>query len=338
MNRASLVDRNLDQRVANFDTRIESGFAGLVRAAQSVKYFATDRIEDLDSAITNRVAGIDRRVEAFVIETNGGVPHHAGQRASAAPPWVATTLTLVLGTLGAATGAAALNADPGPVNVDRTVQIDASAAHQAVQQYLGIRDSFIAAAASRTRQISSLQADIAAAQEQASRTTLPGTEIVDVANNYGGVPYVRGGTSPRGFDCSGYTQYVYRQLGVKLPRTAAQQAAWADKVSASDRQVGDLMFWHGSGGVYHVGIYAGDGLMWDSPYPGRRVGKKGIWGNPTYGRAPASALNGAAIEEIAAKTAELQALQDSAPSLSITIDPQNTLPAADYVAPAQAVK
>ena len=336
MNSASLVDRNLDQRVAKIDTRIDSGFAGLVRAAQSVTYFATDRMDDLDGALTNRVATIDRRVEAFVIETNGGAPNHAGRRASSAPPWVATTLTLVLGTLGAATGAAALNADLGPVEVDRTVSIEASAAHQAVQQYLGIRDSFTAAAASRTRKISGLQADIAAAQKQATRTSLPGSDIVDVANNYGGVPYVRGGTTPRGFDCSGYTQYVFRQLGIHTPRTAAAQSAWATDVAKGDRKVGDLMFWHGGGGVYHVGIYAGNGMMWDSPYPGRRVGKKSIWGSPTYGRPPSSALNGAAIAEIAAKTAELENLQNSGPKLSIKIDPKNTLQTPKYEAPAQA--
>ena len=338
MNATSLVDRNLDQGIAKFDTRLDAGFAGLVRAAQGVSYFASDLINDLDGSLANRVAGFDRRIEAFVIETQGPAPIHAGQRASSAPPWVATTLTLVLGTLGAATGAAALNAEPVPVAIDKTVKIEASAAHQAVQQYLGIRESFAATQASRSRQIASLKSEIAAAKIRANKVSLPGSEIIDVANNYGGVPYVRGGTSPKGFDCSGYTSFVYGQLGISLPRTAAEQAAWATPISSTHRKVGDLMFWGHGNGVYHVGIYAGDGMMWDSPYPGRRVGKVSIWGNPSYGRVPSAVLNGAAVAEIVAKTAELADLQAAAPSLSIKIDAANTLPEFKYVAPPQAVQ
>ena len=162
-----------------------------------------------------------------------------------------------------------------------------------------------------------------------TNTSLDGSSIIDVADNLGGVPYVRGGTTPRGFDCSGYTSYVFAQLGVDLPRTSAQQAAWADKVSYEDRQVGDLMFWSGRGGVHHVAIYAGDGMMWDSPRPGRRVGKTSIWGNPFYGRVPVEAINAAALEEIAEKTAALEEVKAQAPQLEITIDPQNLLPSSE---------
>ncbi len=87
------------------------------------------------------------------------------------------------------------------------------------------------------------------------------------------------------------------------------------------------MFWQG-GGINHVAIYAGDGLMWDSPRPGRRVGKISIWGNPTYGRVPVEAINAAALEDIAAKTAALEEVKAQAPQLEITIDPQNLLQSA----------
>ena len=86
------------------------------------------------------------------------------------------------------------------------------------------------------------------------------------------------------------------------------------------------MFWHGNGGVYHVAIYAGDGKMWDAPYPGRSVSKKGIWGSPTYGRPPAKAINGSALAEIAEKTALLEEAQNDVPSLEINITDRNTLP------------
>ena len=153
---------------------------------------------------------------------------------------------------------------------------------------------------------------------------LDGATILKVAAKYVGTPYVFGGETPRGFDCSGYTSYVFRQLGVELPRTSQAQKAFADTISPEDRQVGDLMFWQG-GGINHVAIYAGDGLMWDSPRPGRRVGKVGIWGNPTYGRVPVEAVNAAALEDIAEKTAALEEVKAQAPQLEITIDPQNLL-------------
>jgi peptidoglycan DL-endopeptidase CwlO len=69
-----------------------------------------------------------------------------------------------------------------------------------------------------------LEQEIAAAQARMTNTSLDGAAIIEIADNYGGVPYVRGGTTPKGFDCSGYTSYVFRQLGVELPRTSAQQA------------------------------------------------------------------------------------------------------------------
>jgi len=108
---------------------------------------------------------------------------------------------------------------------------------------------------------------------------------------------------------------------VSLPRTSGEQAAWADRVADSDRQVGDLMFWSDRGGVHHVAIYAGDGLMWDSPRPGRRVGKISIWGDPFYGRIPAAAVNSDAIAEVADKTAELEEVIADVPRLEITVDP-----------------
>jgi len=69
--------------------------------------------------------------------------------------------------------------------------------------------------------------------------------------------------------------------------------------------------------------------MWDSPRPGRRVGKVGIWGNPTYGRVPVEAVNASAAKELAEKTAALEEVKASAPQLEITINPENLLPTSD---------
>ena len=267
---------------------------------------------------------IDTRVDSFIEQTHGQ-SQGSTNRPTSSLPWAATSLTLVLGTLGAATGASVVNASSVPAEVDTTVQIEASAAKDAVTQYLSVRDSFQALQASRSRSIQTLETEIAAAEARMSRTSLDGKSIIDIADNYSGVPYVRGGTTPKGFDCSGYTSYVFAQLGVDLPRTSQAQKAWADPVSFEDRQVGDLMFWQG-GGIKHVAIYAGDGKMWDSPRPGRRVGKTAIWGSPTYGRVPSEAINASTMEEIATKKAELKKIKASEPKLNITINPNFILP------------
>jgi cell wall-associated NlpC family hydrolase len=78
-----------------------------------------------------------------------------------------------------------------------------------------------------------------------------------------GTPYRWGGTSPSsGFDCSGFTRYVYNSLGVDLPRTSSQQFTEGTKVSMDEMQPGDLIFFDtGSGSISHVGIYMGNGKM-----------------------------------------------------------------------------
>jgi cell wall-associated NlpC family hydrolase len=322
-NRVATADAKLEASVASFDARVAIGVKTLVAAATGVSNFVIDHVEDADNAITNRMSSLDARADRMIDLMNGQPGRHASQpRASL--PWAATSLTLVLGTLGAATGASVVNAST-VTEIDTTVKIEATAAKDAVTQYLSVRDSFQALQASRSRTIQTLEQEIAAAQARMTNTSLDGASIIDIADNYGGTPYVRGGTTPKGFDCSGYTSYVFRQLGVELPRTSQAQKAFADPVSFEDRQVGDLMFWH-YGGLKHVAIYAGDGMMWDSPRPGRRVGKVSIWGTPNYGRVPVEAINAAALEEIAEKTAALEEVKAQAPQLEITIDPQNLLP------------
>ncbi|NHN55610.1 C40 family peptidase [Calidifontibacter sp. DB0510] len=100
---------------------------------------------------------------------------------------------------------------------------------------------------------------------------------------YLGVPYVYGGTTPAGFDCSGLIQYVYRQAGISVPRTATAQYYAATKVSTP--QPGDLVFFGSSSYVSHIGIYAGNGRMIAAPYPGQAVRLQQIWETPIgYGR------------------------------------------------------
>jgi cell wall-associated NlpC family hydrolase len=78
-----------------------------------------------------------------------------------------------------------------------------------------------------------------------------------------GSPYKSGGTTARGFDCSGFTSYIFDKMGIDLPRTSSSQAQAGTKVAKSDLQPGDLVFFDTIGGnnssVSHVGIYIGDG-------------------------------------------------------------------------------
>lgn len=106
--------------------------------------------------------------------------------------------------------------------------------------------------------------------------------VLAIAAQYEGLMYSYGGTSPStGFDCSGFTQYVFSKVGISLPRTAEDQRQASTRVSSP--QLGDLVFFGSP--AYHVGIYAGNGKMWDSPRTGEAVALRSIWtSNVTYGR------------------------------------------------------
>jgi len=91
-------------------------------------------------------------------------------------------------------------------------------------------------------------------------------KLIAVAKQYLGVPYVWGGTTPSGFDCSGFTSYVYRAVGISLPRVSRAQQNVGTRISPSQVQPGDLVFMGNP--AYHVGIYIGGGKYIHAPHTG----------------------------------------------------------------------
>lgn len=113
-----------------------------------------------------------------------------------------------------------------------------------------------------------------------------GVKAVTVAASYAGVKYRLGGTSPTtGFDCSGYTKYVFAKIGKTIPRVAQDQYNASTKIYTQYARAGDLVFFFSGSRVYHVAIYAGNGYIWHAPKPGGAVSKVKLWTSAVkYGR------------------------------------------------------
>ena len=108
-------------------------------------------------------------------------------------------------------------------------------------------------------------------QQQVVSTSADGAAIAAYAQSFIGTPYVWGGSTPSGFDCSGLTQYVYAHFGKQIGRnTIAQESAGAH-IPVSQAQVGDLLFWGTPGSTYHVAIYLGGNSFVAAPEPGQSV-------------------------------------------------------------------
>ena len=108
--------------------------------------------------------------------------------------------------------------------------------------------------------------------------------ISNTAYSFLGSPYVYGGTSPSGFDCSGFVQYVYARNGLKVGRSATDQLYNGYEVSYKNARVGDIIVWgYGTNSITHTAIYVGNGLMIhaSNPRDGVVVNKVDNWGSYT---------------------------------------------------------
>jgi peptidoglycan DL-endopeptidase CwlO len=162
-----------------------------------------------------------------------------------------------------------------------------SSIHQLQVQEARHEAALRAAAEARLRAIAAAAAAAAASQAESSPVpTIPSIlgngsghpQAARIALQYLGVPYVWGGASPSGFDCSGLVMYVYAQLGISLPHYTVSQWDVTDPISSSQMEPGDLVFFDHLG---HVGIYIGGGQFVDAPHTGSvvRIDSLAGWGS-----------------------------------------------------------
>ncbi|MFC5369669.1 NlpC/P60 family protein [Arcanobacterium bovis] len=125
----------------------------------------------------------------------------------------------------------------------------------------------------------------AAAAAAAQRPSAPpsdgstGSSLINYARRFSGVPYVWGGSTPSGWDCSGFVSFVFRHFGYSIPHSSARIFATygAYEVSPSQARPGDILYWPG-----HVGIYTGRGMHIAAHDPSRGTSEAPIWGRPVY--------------------------------------------------------
>ncbi|GAC1318590.1 MAG: hypothetical protein NVSMB22_00610 [Chloroflexota bacterium] len=105
----------------------------------------------------------------------------------------------------------------------------------------------------------------------AVRGSVNGDDVVRVARRFLGVPYRLGGDGPKAFDCSGFVRYIFSEYGIRLPRTAHEQAASGYAPYPGDLRSGDLLFFYGGQGAQHIAVYVGGDTIIHASSTGRRV-------------------------------------------------------------------
>jgi cell wall-associated NlpC family hydrolase len=160
-----------------------------------------------------------------------------------------------------------------------------------VQAALGQRQSMLRGVKAQIAALTAQQAQAALHVAQSAGVVAPpsgpistnDTNVVTFAESFvGKVPYVYGGSTPAGFDCSGFTMYVYSHFGVGLPHNAAAQQSGTQSVPIGQEQPGDLVFFGSP--AYHVGIYVGGGSMVNAPHTGAMVSYGSVAGASGFGR------------------------------------------------------
>ena len=245
----------------------------------------------LSSSTTGNAAALGRRT-AIVAASSGLLMSLMGAApASAAPAATDATLsTFDVDTLTAQASAALVTAPAVTVATDASwtveqtsITVTPAPEPEPEPEPEPVRASTTTRSAERTAVASSTtstETETATPAASAVPASANGSAIIDAASRYVGVPYVYGGSTPSGFDCSGFTSYVFAQVGISLPRTSGAQRSAGTVVSRADAQPGDLIFSPG-----HIAIYAGGNTQIDAPRPGKTIQFRDIWqSNPTFVR------------------------------------------------------
>ncbi|GAA4629075.1 C40 family peptidase [Cellulomonas oligotrophica] len=239
-------------------------------------------LTDLAHAASEQMGTAGRRTA--VVASSGlmitmmAIPSNAATQASG-------TLASVDTAALTASARAVLNTSPvvsAPADLEFTVDAPVVKAEKPAPVVVVETPVAASRTAERAEAATTTSTDTATAVSTAPAAAVPqsvsGNAVLEVAARLVGTPYVSGGTTPAGFDCSGFTSYVYAQLGVSLPRTSSAQRYAGTVVSRAEAQPGDLMWSPG-----HIAIYAGGNQMIDSPRPGKTVQFRTIWqSNPVF--------------------------------------------------------
>ena len=237
-------------------------------------------LDDLATAATGSLATVGRR--SAVVAASGGLVMSMTLPAAAAPADGPSSVPAVDVTALTAESRAALATSPVvSVPTDAAWGFDAPAI-TVTPNPEPEPEPEPERAASTSRSASTERAPVAEQEQAPAQAAVPqsvsGNAVLEIAARYVGVPYVSGGTTPDGFDCSGFTSYVYAELGITLSRSSADQRYDGVEVSRAEAQPGDLIWSPG-----HVGIYAGGNQQIDSPRPGKTIQFRDIWqSNPIF--------------------------------------------------------
>ncbi|CAN5202548.1 hypothetical protein BH11ACT1_BH11ACT1_06440 [soil metagenome] len=229
----------------------------------------TTPLNDLASAATGSMATVGRRT-VVVAASSGLLITMFGSPASAATGGTAGSLPSVdTASLTASARAALATAPVVTSPADAEWSSDAPQVTAVAPAPVVTRAAAAKAARSAARTAAPVVRTVA---NNPAPQSVAGNAVLEIAARYVGTPYVYGGSTPAGFDCSGFIDYVYAQLGVSLPRTDTAIKAAGTIISRADAQPGDLIWSPG-----HISIYAGGNEQIDSPRPGKTIQFRSIW-------------------------------------------------------------
>ena len=166
---------------------------------------------------------------------------------------------------------AAFADEPSAIVIDASnIELAADGSHLDVSSVI---DQISAQAQAQVKPAAAMDDVVAKVVKKAAKAKANKVDkVLSVAKSLKGTPYVYGGSTPSGFDCSGFTMYCYGKVGVSLTHNAQAQFNQTKSVSSKNMKAGDLVFFgYSTSSITHVGIYVGDGKYIHSPYTGASV-------------------------------------------------------------------